>query len=197
MSERKWLNCRLADLQEKLDAQGHGVSRPVISRLLQAHGYDLHVNVKEVEGTAHPDRDTQFRYIQAQRTEHLAAGHACLSVDTKKKERIGNFKNAGQSWGTCAERVNVHDFPSDAEGRAVPYGIYDQPHNCGTVYVGQSADTPTFAVDNLVRWCEMEKPLRFSNTTDLLIEADSERATAHAVGSGNSFCKKKSRIGLG
>jgi len=173
MSERKWLNCRLADLQEKLDAQGHGVSRPVISRLLQAHGYDLHVNVKEVEGTAHPDRDTQFRYIQAQRTEHLAAGHACLSVDTKKKERIGNFKNAGQSWGTHAERVNVHDFPSEAAGRAVPYGIYDQHHNCGTVYVGQSADTPTFAVDNIVRWCETEKPLRFPNTTELLIEADS------------------------
>jgi hypothetical protein len=156
-----------------LDAQGHGVSRPVISRLLQAHDYDLHVNVKEVEGTSHPDRDTQFRYIQAQRAEHLAAGHACLSVDTKKKELMGNFKNAGQSWVTCAERVNVHDFPSDAEGRAVPYGIYDQPHNCGTVYVGQSADTPTFAVDNLVRWCEMEKPLLFPNTTDLLIEADS------------------------
>jgi hypothetical protein len=161
MSERKWLNGRLADLKEQLDAQGHGVSRPVISRLLQAHDYDLHVNVKEVEGAAHPDRDTQFRYIQEQRAEHLAAGHACLSVDTKKKELIGNFKNAGQSWGTCAERVNVHDFPSDAEGRAVPYGIYDQQHNCGTVYVGQSADTPTFAVDNLVRWCEMEKPLLF------------------------------------
>ena len=173
MSERKWLNCRLADLAEKLDAQGHGVSRPVISRLLQAHDYDLHVNVKEVEGASPPDRDTQFRYIAEQRAQHLAAGHACLSVDTKKKELMGNFKNAGQSWGTHAERVNVHDFPSDAAGRAVPYGIYDQQHNCGTIYVGQAADTPTFAVDNIVRWCETEKPLRFPNTTDLLIEADS------------------------
>jgi hypothetical protein len=173
MSERKWLNCRLADLEEKLDAQGHGVSRPVISRLLRAHKYDLHVNVKEVEGTPHPDRDTQFRYIQAQRAQHLAAGHACLSLDTKKKELIGNFKNTGQSWGTQAERVNVHDFPSDAQGRAVPYGIYDQQHNCGTIYVGQSADTPTFAVDNLVRWCETELPVLFPRTTDLLIEADS------------------------
>ena len=173
MSERKWLNCRLADLEEKLDAQGHRVSRPVISRLLHAHDYDLHVNIKEVEGTSHPDRDTQFRYIQKQRAQHLAAGHACLSVDTKKKELIGNFKNAGQSWGAHAERVNVHDFPSDAEGRAVPYGIYDQQHNCGTVYVGQTADTPTFAVDNVVRWCETERPLRFPGTTDLLIEADS------------------------
>ena len=105
--------------------------------------------------------------------EHLAAGHACLSVDAKKKELIGNFKNAGQSWGSQAERVNVHDFPSDAQGRAAPYGIYDQQHNCGTVYVGQSADTPTFAVDNIVRWCETEKPLLFPNTTELLIEADS------------------------
>lgn len=173
MSERKWLNCRLSDLEEKLDAQGHGVSRPVISRLLREQNYDLHVNVKEVEGADHPDRDTQFQYIQAQRAEHLAAGHACLSVDGKKKELIGNFKNAGQSWGTSAERVNVHDFPSEADGRAVPYGIYDQQHNCGTVYVGQSADTPTFAVDNLVRWCETELPLRFPGKTDLLIEADS------------------------
>jgi hypothetical protein len=173
MSERKWLNCRLADLEEKLDAQGHGVSRPVISRLLRAHEYDLHVNVKEVEGTPHPDRDSQFRYIQEQRAQHLAAGHACLSMDTKKKELIGNFKNTGQSWGTHAERVNVHDFPSDAQGRAVPYGIYDQQHNCGTIYVGQSADTPTFAVDNLVRWCETELPVLFPRATDLLIEADS------------------------
>jgi hypothetical protein len=173
MSERKWLNCRLADLEEKLDAQGHGVSRPVIRRLLRTHHYDLHVNVKEVEGVSSLDRDTQFRYIQAQRAQHLAAGHACLSVDTKKKELIGNFKNAGRSWGTHAERVNVHDFPSDAAGRAVPYGIYDQQHNCGTVYVGQSADTPTFAVDNLVRWCETDLPALFPGITDLLIEADS------------------------
>ncbi len=173
MSERKWLNCRLADLEEELDAQGHAVSRPVISRLLRAQDYELHVNVKEVEGADHPDRDTQFQYIQAQREQHLAADHACLSVDTKKKELIGNFKNAGQSWGTQAERVNGHDFPSDAEGRAVPYGIYDQQHNYGTVYVGQSADTPTFAVDNIVRWCETEKPVLFPKTTELLIEADS------------------------
>ena len=173
MSERKWLNCRLSDLKEKLEAQGHGVSRPVISRLLQAHDYDLHVNVKEVEGPSHPDRDTQFRYLQEQRAQHLAAGHPCLSVDTKKKELIGNFKNAGQGWGTHAERVNVHDFPSDADGRAVPYGIYDQQHNCGTVYVGRSAYTPTFAVDNLVRWCETDLPLLFPETTDLLLEADS------------------------
>jgi hypothetical protein len=94
-------------------------------------------------------------------------------VDTKKKELIGNLKNAGQSRGPHAERVNVHDFPSDAEGRAVPYSIYDQQHNCGPVYVGQSAATPTFAVDNIIRWCETERPLRFPGTTDLLIEADS------------------------
>lgn len=173
MSARKWLNCRLVDLEDKLDAQGHGVSRPVISRLLHAHDYHLHGNVKDVEGSAPPDRDTQFRYIQAQRAAHLTAGHPCLSMDTKKKELIGNFKNAGQSWGTHAERVNVHDFPSAAIGRAVPYGIYDQQHNCGTLYVGQSADTPTFAVDNLVRWCETELPQQFPGATDLLIEADS------------------------
>jgi hypothetical protein len=131
------------------------------------------VNVKEVEGPSHPDRDTQFRYNQAQRTQHLAAGHPCVSVDTKKKELIGDFKNAGRSWSTQPERVNVHDFPSESGGRAVPYGIYDQQHNCGTVYVGQSADTPAFAVDNVVRWCESNLSSHFPGMTELFIEADS------------------------
>lgn len=153
MSSQKWLNCRLADVQDRLDHQGHGVSRPVISRLLKKHNYRLRVNVKQVDRKQHPDRDRQFRYLREQRTQHQAAGQPAISVDTKKKELIGNFKNPGQTWGQSAERVNVHDFRTDAVGRAVPYGIYDMTHNCGTVYVGQSADTPAFAVDNIARWC--------------------------------------------
>ena len=93
-------------------------------------------------------------------------------MDTKKKELIGNFKNAGRSWGQAAERVNTHDFPSEAVGRAVPYGIYDVQHNCGSVYVGQSADTPAFAVGNIVRWCESEMLQRFPTAQALMIEAD-------------------------
>jgi hypothetical protein len=144
----------------------------VISRLLRAEGYSLRVNVKEHESKAHPDRDTQFNYIRQQRTMHQQAGHPTLSIDTKKKELVGNFKNNGQIWCREPERVNIHDFPSQASGRAVPYGIYDQQHNRGIVYVGQSADTPTFAVDNLLHWCQSELPLWFPGTTHLFLEAD-------------------------
>lgn len=172
MSDRKWLNCRLRDIQSRLEAQAHGVSLPVISRVLKENDYRLQANVKEQEGASHPDRDRQFEYIHEQRAEHQAKQQPTLSVDTKKKELVGNFKNPGQSWGKTPERVNVHDFPSEALGRAVPYGLYDLKHNCGTVYVGQSADTPAFAVDNIAAWCRTELPERFPGATHLLIEAD-------------------------
>lgn len=172
MSETKWLNCRLRDVQKRLAELGHGVSCPVISRLLKAVGYSLRLNIKEHEGEAHPDRDTQFRYIRQQRAAHQAAGHPTLSIDTKKKELVGNFKNAGRIWCQQPEEVNIHDFPSEGLGRAVPYGIYDQQHNRGTVYVGQSADTPAFAVDNLLHWCQTELSQRFPGATHLFLEAD-------------------------
>jgi len=172
MSARKWLNCRLLDIRERLEAVDHGVSCPVISRLLKQHNYSLKGNRKEREGTQKPERDQQFQHIYAERAAHQARGQPCISIDTKKKEWIGDFKNAGQIWCQEAEAVQVHDFPSEAVGRAVPYGIYDQQHNYGTVYVGQSADTPTFAVDNLVHWCQTELPERFPDATELLIEAD-------------------------
>ena len=122
-------------------------------RLLDDQGYRLHANTKQLESSAaHPDRDQQFEYITEQRQAFSAAGLPEISVDTKKKELIGQFKNAGRVWGQEAEAVNVHDFRPDALGRAVPYGIYDLTHNRGTVYVGQSADTPRFAVDLLARW---------------------------------------------
>ena len=146
----KWLNCRLRDIYERLDEQAHGVSIPVISRLLKKHDYRLRANVKERTTKQHPERNCQFEHIFDQREEHKTTGQPVLSVDTKKKELIGNFKNAGRIWCQVPEEVNVHDFRRDAVGRAVPYGIYDSQHNRGTVYVGQSADTATFAVDNIV-----------------------------------------------
>jgi hypothetical protein len=144
----------------------------VISRLLKAAGYRLRLNVKEHEGKPHPDRDQQFEYSREQRDRHQQAGQPTISVDTKKKEWVGNFKNAGRIWCQEAEAVNIHDFLSEGVGRAVPYGIYDLQHNRGTVYVGQSADTPTFAVDNLLDWCQTELPQRFPGATHLFIEAD-------------------------
>lgn len=172
MSDQKWLNCRLHDIQTCLDAQEQGVSLPVISRLLRKNGYTLRANSKQQEGEQHPDRDQQFAYIRSQRGVHQAQKQPILSVDTKKKELVGDFKNPGRIWCKTPERVKVHDFPGEALGRAVPYGLYDRQHNCGTVYVGQSADTPAFAVDNIAHWCRTELPDRFPEARQLMIEAD-------------------------
>jgi len=133
MGNSKWLNCRLRDVEERLDEQGHGVSIPVISRLLKQHDYRLRVNVKELTSKQNPERDRQFQHILDQRDKHQTAGQPVLSVDTKKKELVGNFKNPGQVWCQRPEEVNVHDFRKDAIGRAVPYGIYDLQNNRGTV----------------------------------------------------------------
>jgi hypothetical protein len=178
MRATKWLNCRLADVQAQLAGQGHGVSRPVIGRLLKAHAYRLRANRKELTGPQPPERNAQFEHIAAQRQQHVAAGQPVISVDTKKKELIGDFKNAGRIWGRSPEWVNAHDFEQDALGKAAPYGIYDLQHNQGTVYVGQSADTPTFAVDNIAHWCATERLARFPQATALLIEADSGGSNA-------------------
>ena len=172
MSERKWLNCRLMDIQERLDEQGHGVSQPVISRLLKKNDYSLKANAKQLAGKQHPDREPQFEHIREQRAGHQAQGQPVISVDTKKKELVGDFKNPGQIWCQAPERVNIHDFPQDAVGRAVPYGIYDLLHNHGSMYVGHSADTPAFAVDNIAHWCRTELPERFPSATHLMVEAD-------------------------
>jgi hypothetical protein len=172
MSSTKWLNCRLRDVQAALAARGHPVSLPVISRLLRAAGYRLRGNRKQVGGPADPQRDAQFRHIAAEQARHLAAGQPVISVDTKKKELIGNFKNPGRTWGQTPEVVNMHDFESDAVGRAVPYGIYDLTRNVGTVYVGQSADTPQFAVEAIAAWCASELRRAYPQARALLIEAD-------------------------
>ena len=173
MSDQKWLNCRLSDIREKVKERGHLVSKPIISRLLHASSYSLRANVKQHAGRQHPERAQQFQHLHAQRAAHQATGQPVISVDTKKKELVGNYKNAGQIWCQTAEVVDDHDFPHDAVGRAVPYGIYDVQHNRGTVYVGQSTDTPAFAVDNIAQWCATELRERFPAATQLLIEADS------------------------
>ena len=178
MQADKWLNCRLVDIQQRLSELGHRVSKPVISRLLRAHNYHLRANVKQAGSSTHPERDTQFRYIRVQRERNLAEGVPVISVDTKKKELIGNFKNAGRTWGQSPEVVDSHDFPHDALGRAVPYGIYDLRYNCGTVYVGQSHDTPAFAVANLHHWIRTEMHERYRGATELMIEADSGGSNA-------------------
>jgi hypothetical protein len=173
MSERKWVRASLRSLSRRLGEAGHPASPPTVRRLLDDQGYRLHANTKQLEaGAAHPDRDRQFEYIAHQRQAFGVAGLPRISVDTKKKELIGPFKNAGRAWSQAAEAVNVHDFRQDALGRAVPYGIYDLAHNRGTVYVGQSADTPRFAVDMGARWWVDEGQAAFPEADELLILAD-------------------------
>jgi len=173
MSAEKWVRSSLRHLSRRLGESGHPASRPTVKRLLVTQGYALHVNDKQGEASAHhPERDTQFVQLTAQRRVFAEAGLPIISVDTKKKELVGNFKNAGRGWRRVAERVNVHDFPSDALGHAVPYGIYDLTHNRGTVYVGTSADTPRFAVDVIARWWAEAGQVSFPQATRLLILAD-------------------------
>ena len=172
-SEQKWVRSSLRKLSRRITQVGHPASPPTISRLLKKLGYSLKANVKKKAGKDHPDRDEQFGYIQIQKQSFQDAGLPIISVDTKKKELIGNFKNAGQSWCRDAEVVNVHDFPQDALGRAVPYGIYELNSNHGSVYVGTSADTPQFAVEAIARWWRDEGKANYPDADRLLILADS------------------------
>jgi hypothetical protein len=151
---------------------GFQVGPATVGRLLKKLDYSLKSNRKRFTGQPHADRDRQFRYIRRVKCLFLAAGHPVISVDTKKKELIGNFKNAGRSWCHAAPEVNVHDFRQDALGRAVPYGIYDIRHNLGYVAVGTSADTSQFAVDAIRWWWQLEDRPTFPDETKLLILSD-------------------------
>lgn len=183
MSATKWTRSSLRHLSRHLKEAGHPVSPPTLRRVLKARQYALRGNRKSREaGADPPDRNAQFEYIEAQKTAFQAAGGPVLSVDTKKKELIGPFKNAGRTWKKEPDEVNVHDFPSDALGRAVPYGIYDLTHNSGSVFLGASADTPEFAVDALVAWWETEGKDRYDATAPWLILAD---------GGGSNSCRAR------
>jgi len=162
----------LRELSRHLAQIGHAASPPTVSRLLKKLDYSPKANVKKEAGKDHPDRDEQFGYIQTQKQAFQEAGLPIISVDTKKKELIGNFRNGGQAWCKEAEVVNVHDFPQDALGRAVPYGIYELNSNRGSVYVGASADTPQFAVDVITSWWQDEGETSYPHAEQLLILAD-------------------------
>jgi len=172
MSDQKWTRRSLRPLRDHLKCAGKTICPATGGRLLRKNAYRLRANVKREAGAAHPDRNTQFEYLAVQRQTFLAAGQAVISVDTKKKELIGNFKNEGRAWCQEAEVVNVHDFPQDALGRAVPYGVYDVAHNRGWVGVGQSADTPEFAVAAIVSWWERQGQAAYPDATQLLVICD-------------------------
>lgn len=154
----KWIRQSLRGIKAKLASVGVLLSHTSIRRLLKQQDYSLKANRKSVATTQHPQRNQQFRYIERLKRRFIQAGYPVISVDTKKKELIGNFKNAGQTWTQQADVVNDHEFPTDAIAKAVPYGIYDIVHNQGFVYVGISGDTAAFAVDATTAMVEAQRP---------------------------------------
>lgn len=172
MNEQKWQRSSLRHLTDALVHMGHWVSHTTVARLLHEMNYSLKANVKRLAGSTHPDRDRQFEYIAQQKRTYLEAGLPVISVDGKKKELIGKFKNAGRTWCQEAKAVNDHDFEQDSLGKAAPYGIYDLAKNRGSVYVSKSADTPQFAVDMIARWWSEEGQTRYPHADKLLILAD-------------------------
>ena len=168
----KWTTKSLRSIAKELSERGHPVSHTTVHRLLRELDYSLWGDKRSIEGKQHPQRDAQFRYLYQQVKRCLRAKIPVISVDTKKKELVGAFHNKGRRWGKNQPLVNTYDFPSLAEGRAYPYGVYDEAQNEGFVNVGVSHDTAEFAVESIDRWWRMLGRRRYSNATKLLITAD-------------------------
>jgi len=170
----KWTTKSVANLQAALAQLGHAVAETTIRRLLRKQGYSLRANKKNIEGPSHPDREAQFAHIRATCQAFAQQGNPIISVDCKKKELIGQFKNHGAEWqakGATTE-VNVYDFLSLADGKAIPYGIYDLVHNQGFVNVGIDHDTAEFAVASIRRWWHQWGHTLYPGKTALLVTAD-------------------------
>ena len=186
MSALRWTLKSTYELARELTEQGYRVSAELVRRLLHDMGYSLQAPSKQNEGTTHPDRDGQFRHINTLASERLAAGEPVISVDTKKKELIGNYANGGREWQPQGEpdRVEVHDFKDVALGefaKAIPYGVYDVGNDQGWVSVGDSADTGEFAVESIRRWWSTLGRSRFPHATRLLITADAGGSNGYRV----------------
>ena len=170
----RWTSKSCRRLSNALKEQGFSVSRTLVGKLLAQLGYTLQGNAKTREGTDAPDRDGQFEYINDQVADFLAGRQPVISVDTKKKELVGDFRNGGREWRPKGrpEEVNVHDFPDKKLGKAAPYGVYDVAHNIGWVNVGISHDTAAFAVESIRRWWLRLGQELYPGASRLLITAD-------------------------
>jgi len=178
ISGLKWTHKSLRKIQKAL-AIAYPVSLPTISRLLQMRDYSLRVNHKRVAGKQSPHRDEQLGYIGRWRRAYLRRRWPAISVDTKKSELIGNFKQAGTEWRQQRRDVNMYDFLNLAQGKAIPYGIYDIGHNQGYVVVGMSHDTAEFAVAAIRAWWLKVGRVLYPGETRLLIQADSGGSNGH------------------
>ena len=173
MTEQKWVRGSAREFSRRLEEVGYEASPGTVIRLLKKMDFSLKANKRRQLHTNNPNRDNQFRFIATQREAFTIAEFPIISVDTKKKELIGEFINSGRTWRRQAEEVNEHDFPSSASCKAVPYGIYDVTKNAGFVFVGISCDTPEFAVDNIAKWWKIEGKDVYPKRDKLLILADS------------------------
>jgi transposase len=180
----RWTCKSAAKLAAELQAQGHTVSERTVNRLLHDLGYSLQSNRKTIEGCHHPDRDAQFQYINRRAKAFQRQGHPVVSVATKQKELGGQFRNGGREWHPQGqpEKVQVHDFPGEALGQGIPYGVYDEATNTGWVSVGVDHDTAEFAVETVRRWWWHMGKQVYPRATRLLITAD-------GGGSNGSRCR--------
>jgi hypothetical protein len=187
MTGLRWTRRTTEKLALELGALGIQVSANTVGRLLKEMGFSLRVNHKKRSAGSGPDRDEQFAYIAEQRQRFSRRGDPTLSVDTKKKELVGDFKNQGTTWQQKALEVNDHDFRSAAYGIAIPYGVYDVLANRGHVFVGTSSDTPLFATHNVGRWWTLERST-YRNSSQILILADG--------GGSNGYRNRAWKLGL-
>lgn len=182
-SPLRWTSKSTSKLAAQLQAKGHKISSRTVARLLKQQGYSLQSNRKTHEGANHPDRDEQFQYIHDQVEELQSRGQPVISVDTKKKELIGEYKNNGQEWEPKKEpiQVNMHDFPDPKQGKVIPYGIYDIASNQGWVNVGISHDTAELAVESIRKWWRYMGQQMYPNAQELLITADCGGSNGYRV----------------
>ena len=173
MTEQKWIRSSVNRLSKRLADEGHQASGSTVARLLKKMGFSLKANKRKQGRSGCPDRDEQFNYIASQKQQFITASLPIISIDTKKKELIGDFRNKGRTWRRQAEEVNEHDFPGAAKCRAIPFGIYDPARNEGYVYVGVSNDTPQFAVCSIAKWWGSEGRRMYKGASAILILADS------------------------
>ena len=173
-SSWRWTSKSVRKLAEELAGMGHGVSYPVVAELLHEMGYSLQANRKTKEGDSHPDRNAQFEHINARVRQYMDLRQPVISVETKKKELVGDFKNGGQDWRPKGhpETVRVHDFLIPELGRAAPYGVYDLAQNTGWVSVGIDHDTASFAVATIRRWWHALGQEKYPHAKRLMITAD-------------------------
>ncbi len=174
MSLLKWTSKSVAHLKGTLQARGHTIADTALREVLLSLGYSLRANKKTIEGKSHEDRDAQFAHIKERCEQFEQEGNPIISVDCKKKELLGTFKNNGREWQAKGEEtsVNVYDFLSLASGKAIPYGVYDLVHNRGFVNVGIDHDTAEFAVESIRRWWQTCGKQLYPDKSELLITAD-------------------------